>query len=269
MPELPEVETVVRAIRPNIVNRTITDYQNGWPRRVTTHDPAGLRAQIVGQRVESVVRRAKFIVVKLTHDYMVLHLRMTGHLSIVSADTPPDPYVHDTFSLDNGDELRFRDPRKFGTVALYSSLDKLEAKLGPEPLGDGFTVAVLRERIGRRKTKLKPLLLDQSFVAGIGNIYADEALFAAKLDPRRTADTLNDDDITRLHAAIRHVLQLGIDREGASISNYVKPDGEKGDMQNAVQVFRRTGAPCFNCGTPIERIKLAQRSTHFCPTCQK
>lgn len=269
MPELPEVETVVRAIRPKIQNRTIIDYTNDWPRRVTTHDPAALRDQIVGQRVEHIFRRAKFIVVELTYDYLILHLRMSGHLSVVSADAPPDPYVHDIFSLDNGDELRFRDVRKFGTVGLYSSLDTLDAKLGPEPLADAFTPDVLRERVGKRKSKLKPLLLDQKFVAGIGNIYADEALFTAGIDPRRTADTLTDDDIIRLHAAIRHVLQLGIEREGASIDTYVKPDGEKGEMQNAVLVFRRTGSPCYTCGTPIERIKLAQRSTHFCPNCQK
>jgi formamidopyrimidine-DNA glycosylase len=258
----------VRAIRPQIQHRTITDYTNDWPRRVTTHEPAALRDQIVGQRIEHVVRRAKFIIIELTHDYLILHLRMSGHLSVVAADTPADPYVHDIFTLDSGDELRFRDVRKFGTVGLYATLDALEAKLGPEPLADSFTVDVLRQRIGKRKTKLKPLLLDQSVVAGIGNIYADEALFVAKIDPRRSADTLTDDDIVRLHAAIRHVLQLGIDREGASIDSYVKPDGEKGDMQNAVLVFRRTGSPCYICSTPIERIKLAQRSTHFCPTCQ-
>ncbi len=268
MPELPEVETVVRSIRLKLQQRTIINYTNDWSDRVKTHDPTALRDQLIGQRIEGVTRRAKFIVIELTHDYLVLHLRMSGHLSVVSAETAPDPYVHDTFMLDNGDELRFRDVRKFGTVALYTTLDKLESKLGPEPLEDNFTVDVLRERIGRRKAKLKPLLLDQAFVAGIGNIYADEALFVARLDPRRTADTLTDDDMVRLHAAIRHVLQLGIEREGASIDTYVKPDGEKGDMQNAVLVFRRTGSPCYNCDTPIERIKLVQRSTHFCPVCQ-
>jgi formamidopyrimidine-DNA glycosylase len=127
---------------------------------------------------------------------------------------------------------------------------------------------VLRARLANRKRVIKPLLLDQSFVAGIGNIYADEALFYAGIDPRRRSDTLTDDEIVRLHGSIRHVLQMGVDREGASISDYVKPDGEKGDMQNAVAVFRRTGMPCFTCGTPIERIKLQQRSTHFCPVCQ-
>ncbi|MGB1251818.1 MAG: DNA-formamidopyrimidine glycosylase [Candidatus Promineifilaceae bacterium] len=270
MPELPEVETVVRAIRPKLINQTIIDYQNDWGNRIKSHiDAAGLRAQIVGQTVVDVRRRAKFIVVVLTHDFLVMHLRMSGHLSVVSAETPTNKYVHDTFTLDNGTELRFRDTRKFGTVALVSDENRVLGKLGFEPLSDDFTVAALRNIVSQRKRQMKPLLLDQSHVAGIGNIYADEALFEARIDPRRQANTLTDAEIERLYHAIRHVLQLGIDREGASISTYVKPDGKKGDMQNAVNVFRRTDAPCYLCSTPIQRIKLAQRSTHFCPICQK
>ena len=270
MPELPEVETVVRAIRPKLLNRTITDYQNFWSNRIKSHANADdLRNQIVGQRVRNVRRRAKHIVVELSDDYLLLHLRMTGHLSVVDGERETNKYIHDIFSLDNGQQLRFQDERKFGTVGLYSNLDAIEAKLGPEPLEDAFTVDVLRQRLAGRKTKMKPLLLNQQFVAGIGNIYADEALFAAKIDPRRTADTLTEEEIGRLHAAIRKVLFLGVEREGASISSYIKPDGEKGNMQNAVMVFRRTGAPCYDCGTPIERIKLAQRSTHFCTRCQR
>jgi formamidopyrimidine-DNA glycosylase len=129
-------------------------------------------------------------------------------------------------------------------------------------------VACLRLRLHGRKRALKPLLLDQSFIAGVGNIYADEALFYAKLHPERRADTLEDKEVVVLHTAVRHVLQLGIDREGASISDYIKPDGSKGDMQNAVNVFRRTEEPCYECGHPIQRIVLGGRSTHFCPNCQ-
>ena len=270
MPELPEVETVVRAIRPKLLNRTIVDYQNDWGNRIKSHpDAASLRSQIVGQMIVDVRRRAKFIVVVLTHDFLVMHLRMSGHLSVVSAETPPDKYVHDTFTLDNNTELRFRDTRKFGTVALVSDENQVLGKLGYEPLSDHFTVDALRDIVQSRKRQMKPLLLDQTHVAGIGNIYADEALFGANIDPRRQANTLTETEIERLYHAIRSVLQEGIDREGATISTYVKPDGEKGDMQNAVNVFRRTDAPCYTCGTPIQRIKLAQRSTHFCPVCQK
>ena len=140
--------------------------------------------------------------------------------------------------------------------------------LGPEPLDDAFTVSVLRARLAGRRRVLKPLLLDQAFLAGIGNIYADEALYHAGLHPTRRSDTLDDQEVVALHGAIRHVLQLGIDREGASISTYVLPNGQKGDMQNAVAVFRRTGYPCYRCGTIVERMLLGGRSTHYCPTCQ-
>jgi formamidopyrimidine-DNA glycosylase len=140
--------------------------------------------------------------------------------------------------------------------------------LGPEPLADSFTVAILEERLNGRSRTLKPLLLDQTFIAGVGNIYADEALFYAGLHPERKADSLTADQITALHAAIQKVLQLGIDREGASINDYIKPDGSKGDMQNAVAVYGRTGMPCHQCGRAIRRIVLGGRSTHFCPNCQ-
>lgn len=269
MPELPEVETVVRAIRPKLLTHSITDYQNFWSNRIKSHpNAAALRDQIIGQQIVSVERRAKHIIIGLTDDYLLLHLRMTGHLSVLPATDERSKYTHDLFTLDNGMALHFRDPRKFGTVALLTSLDTLEAKLGPEPLSEAFTAEVLAQQLAGRKTKMKPLLLDQKVVAGIGNIYADEALFDARIHPERTADTLTLGEITALHAAIVKVLQLGVEREGASISNYVKPDGEKGDMQNAVMVFRRTGDPCYVCGTIISRVKLAQRSTHFCVTCQ-
>eukprot|EP01108_Squamamoeba_japonica_P010210 TRINITY_DN985_c0_g1_i1.p1 TRINITY_DN985_c0_g1~~TRINITY_DN985_c0_g1_i1.p1 ORF type:complete len:260 (+),score=70.33 TRINITY_DN985_c0_g1_i1:56-781(+) len=170
--------------------------------------------------------------------------------------------------MKNNQELRFRDTRKFGTYELVKDTKQRFAKLGPEPLDDAFTVDVLRKRLDGRKTMLKPLLLNQSFVAGIGNIYADETLFDCRLHPERTADTLKSDEIASLHASIRKILQLGIDREGASVSTYVLPSGEKGSMQDTVMCFRRTGSPCFVCGEKIERIVLAQRSTHFCARCQ-
>lgn len=269
MPELPEVETVVRAVRPSLIGRVIVALHNDWPRHIVTHTPDQLAALIVGRRIVSLTRRAKYIVFGLDGgDCLILHLRMSGHLAVVAADAPADRHVHTRFALDDGRELRFRDVRKFGTVAWTAEPDALLGKLGPEPLADDFTPEVLASRLAGRRTMLKPLLLDQTCLAGVGNIYADEALFAAGLDPRRPAAELTSAEIARLHKAIRDVLALGIAREGASIDSYVKPDGEKGDMQNAVMVFRRTGLPCYTCGTPIARIKLAQRSTHFCPRCQ-
>ena len=270
MPELPEVETFVRALRRPLVGRTITGARNDWPRHVAVPPVDELRARVAGRRIEAIDRRGKYLVFSLSDDEtLIIHLKMSGHLSVVPAGTPPDPYAHTVFELDDGHELRFRDPRKFGRVYLVHDPADVLAPLGPEPLPDEFTAAELAARLAGRKRVLKPLLLDQTFIAGIGNIYADEALHDARLLPTRRSDTLTADEIVALHAAIQKVLALGIAREGASISSYVKPDGEKGDMQNAVMVFRRTGQSCYRCGGPIERMVLGGRSTHFCPNCQR
>lgn len=270
MPELPEVETVVRALRQPLIGRTITGVRNDWPRHISTPTLDELRARIHGCQIQAINRRAKYLVFSLTHgETLIAHLKMSGHLAVVAAEQSADKHVHTVFELDNGQELRFRDIRKFGRVYLVQEPDEILGKLGPEPLEPTFTPALLAERINGRTRALKPLLLDQQRLAGVGNIYADEALFYAKLHPTRPANTLNEDEISTLHGAIQKVLNMGIEREGASIELYVKPDGSKGDMQNAVAVFRRTGEPCYECGRPIERIVLGGRSTHFCANCQK
>ncbi len=269
MPELPEVETVVRALRPDIIGRAIIGVWNDWPRHIARPSPAELAARLPGERVTALDRRGKYLVFALAGpETLIIHLKMSGHLAVVDADRPRHRHVHTAFALDDGRELRFRDMRKFGKVYLVREAAEVLGGLGPEPLADDFTPALLGERLAGSKRALKPLLLDQSRIAGIGNIYADEALFAAGLHPERRAHTLGRAELHRLHRAIRAVLALGIAREGASIDLYVKPDGQKGDMQNAVQVFRRTGYPCFRCGRPIERVVLGGRSTHFCPHCQ-
>ncbi len=269
MPELPEVETVVRALREPLIGRTITGVWSDWPKQIITPPLPELEARINGRRVESIDRRGKYLLFTLSEgETLIIHLKMTGHLAVVDDAAPTDPWVHTAFPLDDGRTLRFRDMRKFGRVYLVRDPDDIIGPLGPEPLEDAFTVDVLRERLAGRKRVLKPLLLDQTFIAGVGNIYADESLFRAGLLPTRRSDTLTDAEIVKLHEAIRHVLQLGIDREGASISSYVKPDGEKGDMQNEVMVFRRTGYACYVCGAPVERMVLGGRSTHFCAVCQ-
>lgn len=269
MPELPEVETVVRALRQPLVGRIIQNVRNYWPRHVATPDLPTLQQRIHGRKITAVSRRGKYLLFPLDDGQtLIIHLKMSGHLAVVSKNTPPDKYAHTIFGLDNQKELRFRDVRKFGKVYLVNAAEEIVGKLGPEPLEDAFTAEVLAERINGRKRVLKPLLLDQTFVAGIGNIYADEALFYAGLNPQRRANTLSADEITALHASIRKVLKLGIAREGASIDKYVKPDGSKGDMQNVVAVFRRTGQPCYTCKTAVNRIVLGGRSTHFCPQCQ-
>jgi formamidopyrimidine-DNA glycosylase len=270
MPELPEVETSVRALRLPLVGRTITGARNDWPRHIAAPTPDELRERIAGHRVKAIDRRGKYLVFTLSDDEtLIIHLKMTGHLSVVLAETPADPYAHTVFELDDGRELRFRDPRKFGRVYLVRDPAEVLGPLGPEPLESGFTADELARALSRRKRVLKPLLLDQTFIAGIGNIYADEALFHAGIRPTRISNTLTGEEIAALHTAIQKVLAMGIAREGASISTYIKPDGEKGDMQNAVAVFRRTGLTCYQCGGPIERIVLGGRSTHFCPHCQR
>jgi formamidopyrimidine-DNA glycosylase len=270
MPELPEVETAVRALRQPLIGRTITGARNDWPRHVAVPSVDELRERITGRRVEAIDRRGKYLVFTLSDDETaIVHLKMTGHLSVVPAETPADPYAHTVFELDDGRELRFRDPRKFGRVYLVHDPADVLGPLGPEPLPEDFTAQALEERLRGRKRVLKPLLLDQTFIAGIGNIYADEALFHAGLRPTRISNTLTGEEIAALHAAIQRVLAMGIEREGASISTYVKPDGQKGDMQNAVSVYDRARQACYTCGRPIERIVLGGRSTHYCPHCQR
>jgi formamidopyrimidine-DNA glycosylase len=270
MPELPEVETFVRALRRPLLGRTIVAARNDWPRHIALPPPDELAARIAGRRIEAIDRRGKYLVFSLSDDEnLIIHLKMTGHLSVVPADTPTDPYAHTIFALDDGRELRFRDPRKFGRVYLVRDPAAVVGPLGPEPLTDAFTAGELAARLAGRRRVLKPLLLDQTFIAGIGNIYADEALFDAGLRPTRRSETLSAAEIAALHAAIRKVLALGIEREGASISSYVKPDGQKGEMQDEVSVYGRGGQTCYTCGGPIERIVLGGRSTHYCPNCQR
>lgn len=270
LPELPEVETVVRGIREPLIGRTVQSVWYDWGRMIRVPDPEQLAARIQGQTFRAVNRRAKYILCELDHDILVVHLGMTGHLYVTpnKETRREDRWVHFRLQLDAGQQLRFSDSRKFGFVSITDKIDSIAPKLGPEPLTDAFTPDVLRERLQRHHKAIKALLLDQSFVAGVGNIYADEALHHAGIHPLRPADSLNDEEIIRLHAAIRLVLQRGIEREGASVSTYRKPDGTRGDMQNHFLVYDREDEPCLNCGQPIRKIRVAQRGTHFCPHCQ-
>jgi formamidopyrimidine-DNA glycosylase len=269
MPELPEVETTVRALRGPLIGRIITEVRNDWPRHIVTPTLSELQQRIYGRRIEAIHRRGKYLVFSLSEgETLIIHLKMTGHLAVVNKSEPANKHAHTIFNLANDQELRFRDERKFGRVYLVSDPQEVLGSLGPEPLSPSFTIDVLRERLLGRRRAIKPLLLEQNIVAGIGNIYADEALFYAGIHPERPANTLLPAEIAALHAAIQKVLKLGIEREGASISRYVKPDGSRGEMQNEVAVFRRTGQPCYRCQNVVQRIVLGGRSTHYCPTCQ-
>lgn len=274
MPELPEVETVVRGLREPLIGRAVTSFWYDWPRTLGSPDPDQFEARVVGQTFQGIERRAKYIVCRLDDDLLIVHLKMTGRLYVVPAESvlPDDRWLHFKLGLDDGHELRFSDARKFGKVFLardFASIGKGAAALGPEPLEDAFTLDVFHERLHGRKTALKALLLDQSFIAGVGNIYADEALFRAKLHPLRKANTLTHDESAALYLTVRAALTDGIDYEGASINWYRKPDGSTGDSQEHFFAYGRDGQPCLECGTPLVKIRVVQRGTHFCPNCQR
>lgn len=274
MPELPEVETAVRSLREPLVGRTIqTAIFPADPRRMTNLRPEPFAERIAGQRVEAITRRAKYLLFRLTADVLIVHLKMTGHLyALPPAETTPfDRWLRVRFPLDNGHELRFSDSRRFGRVLLVSDPAEVLPDLGPEPLEDAFTLKVFKERFTGRSTQLKRLLLDQAFVAGVGNIYADEALHIAKLHPLRGADTLTSAEIKRLYEGIRQALGDGIRYEGASINWYRKPDGTRGESQDHLRAYRERNnldKPCPVCGGPITKIVVGGRGTHFCATCQ-
>jgi formamidopyrimidine-DNA glycosylase len=281
MPELPEVETVARDLRPKLVGATIVGARTNWVRTLRSQDPVAFADGVAGRTVEAVGRRAKLVVVELTGEAaLTIHLKMTGQLFVVPADWPEDGYIRLVLELQDGREVRFRDIRKFGKIGLYArdpvSGELVEeiggravfAAIGPEPLDPDFTLRDFRKAIRRRKGRLKPLLTDQSFLAGVGNIYADEALWRAKLHPLRSATSLRPPDERRLYEAIRTILTEAVERRGSSIDDYTAPDGD-GSMQERLDVYQRTGEPCARCGQPIKRIVIGARSTHFCSFCQR
>ena len=276
MPELPEVETIRRDLERRIVGRRIIAVRippdTGKPVPVLKSiDEASFREGVVGSRIEAMERRGKYLAVRLdTGSLIVVHLRMTGALLHRALNAEPDRFLRAVLVLDDGSELRFTDIRKFGGLWLVDDVSEAVATgLGPEPLSEGFTAAVLAAALKGRKTPVKSVLLDQSRIAGIGNIYADEACFAAGIDPRRIAATIKKPQVARLHIGIRDVLLFGVESRGASFRDYQDVEGESGSMQMHVKVFRRTGKPCYECGATIERVRLGGRSTHFCPKCQR
>ncbi len=272
MPELPEVETVARMLRegaPPLVGRTIRSAEVLWPREVASPTPRTFARRIAGSRVQSVGRYGKYLLIGLSSASdgadglsLLVHLRMSGRLEVVSCSAAFTPHARLVWLLDDDLALRFEDARKFGRVWLVDDPAEVIGKLGPDALAITLEEFVLRLRT--RRGTLKPLLLDQTFIAGIGNIYADEALHLARLHPLRTADSLSEDEALRLYAAIRQVLLEGIAANGASF-DWVYPGGR---FQENFKVYGRTGQRCPTCDSPIRRITVTQRSTHFCPACQ-
>ncbi len=286
MPELPEVETIARDLRPLVVGHAIAAAWTDWPRVVAHPDVDGLVGGVAGRTVRAVERRAKWLLLDLDDgSVLAIQVKMTGQLFVVPGDAPRDRHVHFSIELDDGRQLRLRDMRKFARVGLYrrdasgrvartggadgvAAAEDVFARHGPEPLDPSFTLGRFRERLRARRGRLKPLLLDQSFVAGIGNIYADEALWRARLHPLRTVATLRPDDERRLYRSLLDVLREAVERRGSSVDDYTAPEGD-GEMQDHLQAYQRTGLPCLRCGRPMRRIVAGQRGTHFCSWCQR
>jgi len=273
MPELPEVETVCRTLAQVLKGRRIVDVPRiAWERTIAEPAPELFREALRDRPIEGVDRRAKYVIIRLDNDEaVVVHLRMTGRLTITDADVQPDTHTHVVFRLDNGQQLMFHDQRKFGRIWLLdrAGLAALHGKLGPEPLGEALTAAEFQILLRRRKGRLKPLLLDQKLLAGMGNIYVDEALWLAKLHPLQLVGDLSDDAIDTLYEAIRQVLTNAIANRGTTFADYRDGWGFAGSNQQFLNVYDRAGNPCPRCGTSIERVVVAQRGTHLCPHCQQ
>lgn len=275
MPELPEVETYVCDLAPLLRGRRVEGAQVRWPRTIAAPEPEAFVQRIARQRFVEFGRRGKYLLLGMdSGDTLIVHLRMTGHLLVQPGPIEPDAHTHVVLELDDGRQLHFQDTRKFGRLWLTADPAPVLARLGPEPLEAAFLPEVLAQKVAGRKAPIKNLLLDQTVVAGVGNIYADEALHQAGIHPARAGGGLTAEELEKLHAAIQAVLGAALANGGSSlgassVQNYVRPTGEPGAFQTAHRVYKRAGQPCLRCGTPIERIVIAQRSAHFCPHCQQ
>ena len=264
MPELPEVETIARKLSPHLTSKTILDADLRWTRTLATPSPKLFKQQIKGQKIVGVRRRAKFFILQLSNSNLLIHLRMSGDLLIRDSTIRPEKHDRLVLKLSDDQSLVFNDTRKFGRVWLTSTPEEVLGKLGPEPLSREFTAQWLYNGLGKRHRQLKPLLLDQTFLAGLGNIYTDEALHIAKIHPLALSDSVTLEQARGLREAVRKVLKEGIRRNGASI-DWVYRGGE---FQNHFRVYDREGKPCPVCSTEIKRITVGQRGTHYCPQCQ-
>jgi formamidopyrimidine-DNA glycosylase len=264
LPELPEVETIARSLRPALVGSRIARLEARWPKALRP-DPATVTRGCEGRRVSSVGRRGKHLLVGLEDSgHLIVHLRMSGRFEWVEPGQPQPRHARTLWHLDDGRILAMDDARKFGTVTWSARPEHTLSGLGPEPLDEGFTPARFAAMLAPRRRALKPLLLDQQFLAGLGNIYVDESLHRAGLHPLTPADSLEPDQVARLHGHIEAVLTQAIDSCGTSI-DWIYPQGR---MQDYLRVYGRAGEPCLGCGAPIERLVVAQRGTWICPRCQ-
>jgi len=270
MPELPEVETIRNELLPHTVGHRISGVTLFWDKIVRFPSAKEFSSRLPGQRIAGLQRRGKYLIFNLdSNEKLVIHLKMSGSLLLKPASAEPEKYTNAIIHLDNQIGLHFRDPRKFGKMWLVADIDLVTGRLGPEPLEADFTPEVLAQRLHNRTAPIKAILCDQGVVAGVGNMYADEALFAARIHPLRPGKDLSRDEIERLHSAIQKVLREAISNKGASVENYFRPGGELGTAHWQFKVAHMLGGKfCPVCGTPLQRIAVRHRGTYFCPKCQ-
>jgi len=274
VPELPEVETIIADLRPHLVGRTIVRCELRFPSIVRHPEPETFVDSITGLRIEAAGRRGKFILIALgAGRLLVVHLGMSGQLRLVDPATEIASHTHAILDFDNGMQLRYRDPRRFGRLLLGTEDELLLSgtfpKLGPEPIDPTFDAEELFRRFRRRRAPLKAVLLDQATVAGVGNIYADESLHRARLRPDRAAGSLSRKSVRRLHESLRDSLEVAIRNRGSSVDTYRDAWGQVGNQQESLLVYGRAGEPCFTCGRPLAVVRLAGRTTVFCTRCQR
>ncbi len=267
MPELPEVETIKNELSPKILGKQIVQISVYDDKPIRRSSPSEFTKSLIGQKITGLERRGKYLIFHLSRDLLIIHLRMTGIL--MYSPGKGDRFIRVVFQLDDGNNLVFSDRRRLGVMWLSKDAKEILNKLGPEPLAPEFTTAILAQRLRGRKAPIKAVLLDQSIIAGIGNMYADEALFEARIHPMKQAGDLSKSQINKLHSSIQAVLRLAINNKGASVDTYKRPDGSLGTAHNEFKVAHRKNGVCPGCGGPIERMVVRNRGTYFCPVCQK
>ncbi|MFD6440913.1 DNA-formamidopyrimidine glycosylase [Peribacillus sp. NPDC060186] len=273
MPELPEVETVRRTLEQLVLGKEIKEVSVFWPKIIKAPEPVEqFQDALRGQTIQRIGRRGKFLIFTLDDYALVSHLRMEGKYGVHPKDEPYDKHTHVIFTFTDGSELRYRDVRKFGTMHLFTKGEELEQMpllhLGPEPLSEEFTVEGLSAKLARTSRKIKPVLLDQTVVVGIGNIYVDESLFRSGIHPERIASSLTLEEIKKLHSEIIATLGEAVEKGGSTIRSYINSQGQIGMFQLELNVYGRKGENCKTCGTPLEKLVVAGRGTHICPLCQ-
>ncbi|RFU67745.1 DNA-formamidopyrimidine glycosylase [Bacillus sp. V59.32b] len=274
MPELPEVETIRRTLEQLVIGKSIQEVSVFWPKIIKAPEQVEqFQDALKGETIREIGRRGKFLIFYLDHYAMVSHLRMEGKYGVFAHEEPYDKHTHVIFSFTDGTELRYRDVRKFGTMHLFAKGEEQTnlplLHLGPEPMSEEFTVKHLTEKLSKTNRKIKPVLLDQTVVVGIGNIYVDEALFRSGIHPERIATSLTSAEIKSLHKEIIDTLSEAVEKGGSTIRSYVNSQGQIGMFQLELLVYGRKGEECKRCGTPLEKQVVGGRGTTFCPSCQR